>query len=166
MTMPDELASCPKRLCLSGFLDHLKAHTNQAVKNKWTQIAFPLAGLTLRFGAGGRPVRTYANSEELLAAHDRATGPGQRVTSLEHLAPEKVPNMAIAPDVCRQQTRAGGWCTHAVAASLLESRPVDLLRTAGRVPAPTRAVLTYHQGRFVFGRQAAECAAALPGGAP
>jgi len=96
---------------------------------------YRLVGLTLRIRGGSRAVRIYTTNYELVATHDRATEPGQRVTCLDHLPPEKVPGITITRDTCRLRAEAAGPATAAVVEALLESRPVDKLRVAGRVLA-------------------------------
>jgi len=94
---------------------------------------YRLVGRTLRLRGGIRTVRIYTTNYELVATHDRATEAGQRVTCLDHLPPEKVPGITITRETCRLKAEAVGPFTFAVVDALLEHKPVDKLRTAGRV---------------------------------
>jgi hypothetical protein len=96
---------------------------------------YRLVGQTLRIRGGNRTVRIYTTNYELVATHDRATEPGQRKTCLEHLPPQKVPGLTITRDVCRLRAEAVGPATEEVVRTLLDSRPVDMRRTAGRLLA-------------------------------
>ena len=90
-------------------------------------------GETLWLRAGARTVDLYSQDHQLLATHDRATEPGQRITNLNHLPPEKVPGLIISRPICREQAAAIGPATSQVVEQLLNHRPVDRLRTAGRL---------------------------------
>jgi transposase len=90
-------------------------------------------GQTLWLRAGLREIRLFSSAFELIATHSRATHPGQRVTHLDHLPPEKVRGLLSSRESCHVQAEAIGPATTQVIAELLDSRPVDKFRTALRV---------------------------------
>ena len=46
-------------------------------------------------------MRIYTTDHELLAAHNRATEPGQRITNPNHLPPSKLPGITLTREGCR-----------------------------------------------------------------
>ncbi len=94
---------------------------------------FRLVGQQLWLRAGARTVQLYDASHQLVATHDRATQPGERKTILDHLPPAKVPGLVLTRERCQEQADAIGPATAAIVRTLLASRPVDRLRTAGRI---------------------------------
>ena len=93
---------------------------------------FRLVGQELWVRGGARTVDIYGDDHELIATHDRAA-PGERRTVLAHLPPEKVPGLVLTRETCQQQADAIGPATAAVVGELLEHRPEDRLRSAGRL---------------------------------
>jgi len=93
---------------------------------------FRLVGQELWVRGGARTVDIYGDDHELIATHDRAA-PGERRTVLTHLPPEKVPGLVLTRESCQQQADAIGPATAAVVGELLEHRPEDRLRSAGRL---------------------------------
>ena len=100
---------------------------------------FRLVGQRLWLRAGARTVQLYDPGYQLVATHDRATQPGERKTNLAHLPPTKVPNLVLTRETCQAQAEAIGPATAAIVRALLASRPVDRLRTAGRIVRLTEA---------------------------
>ncbi len=94
-----------------------------------------LVGQTLWLRAGLREVRLFASDFSLVATHTRASHPGQRLTQLDHLPPEKVRGLTATRPSCQAEADAIGPATAQVVAELLASRPLDRLRTALRVLA-------------------------------
>jgi transposase len=97
---------------------------------------YRLVGQTLWLRAGTRPVEVYDAQHELVATHDRASAPGERLTHLTHLAhlpPEKVAGLTRTRETCRTQAAAIGSATAALVEALLDHRPEDRLRSAGRL---------------------------------
>ena len=90
-------------------------------------------GQTLWLRAGLREIRLFSSEFALLATHTRATQPGIRMTQLDHLPPDKVRGVTLSRDLCRTEAQDIGPATTQVIDELLESRPVDKLRTALRV---------------------------------
>lgn len=93
---------------------------------------FRLVGQELWVRGGARTVDLYGDDHQLLVTHDRAA-PGERRTVLAHLPPEKVPGLVLTRETCQQQAEAIGPATAAVVSELLEHRPEDRLRSAGRL---------------------------------
>jgi hypothetical protein len=94
---------------------------------------YALVGQSLWLRAGARTVELYNAAYQRVAIHDRATAPGQRLTRIEHLPPEKVPGLLLSRPLCQAQAAAIGPVTAAVVEALLAHRPEDRLRTAGRL---------------------------------
>ena len=94
---------------------------------------FRLEGQPLRVRGGTREVQIYTMDYKLIATHPRAQRPGQRLTHLDHLPPHKVPGLILSRDTCRQQASEIGPATRQVIDRLLDHRPEDRLRTAGRL---------------------------------
>jgi hypothetical protein len=78
-------------------------------------------------------VQIYTADYQLIATHPRAQRPGRRMTHLDHLPPHKVPGLILSRDTCRQQASEIGPATRKVVDRLLDHRPEDRLRTAGRL---------------------------------
>jgi transposase len=93
---------------------------------------FRLVGQELWVRGGARTVDIYGGDHQLIATHDRAA-PGERRTVLAHLPPEKVPGLVLTRENCQQQAEAIGPATATVVSELLEHRPEDRLRSAGRL---------------------------------
>jgi transposase len=100
---------------------------------------YRLVGQTLWARGGTRTVKVYTSNYELVATHDRATQPGQRMTNPEHLPPEKLPGLALSRDNCRLQAQEIGPATTEIVNTLLDDRPIHRLRTAGRLIALAKA---------------------------
>lgn len=92
-----------------------------------------LVGQTLWLRAGTRTVQLYDATHQLVATHDRARQPGERQTILAHLPPAKLPGLVLSRERCQEQADAIGPATAAIVRTLLASRPIDRLRTAGRI---------------------------------
>jgi hypothetical protein len=75
----------------------------------------------------------YDTGHQRVATHDRAAQPGERKTILAHLPPAKVPGLVLTRESCQAQADALGPATAAIVRTLLASRPIDCLRTAGRI---------------------------------
>jgi hypothetical protein len=114
---------------------------------------FRLVGQKLWVRGGSREVQIFTQDYHLVATHPRAQRPGRRQTHTDHLPPHKVPGLVLTRDACRQQASETGSATRRVVDSLLDHRPEDRLRTAGR--------LLRLGDRFGAGRLEAACARAL-----
>jgi transposase len=116
-------------------------------------VPFRLVGQQVWVRGGTHEVQVYTSDYKLQATHPRALQPGQRSTHLDHLPPYKVPGLTITRDICRQQAAKIGPSTQEVVNRLLDHRPEDRLRAAGR--------LLQLGERFSTDRLEAACARAL-----
>jgi len=98
----------------------------------WYSAPFRLVGTRVWARGGARTVKIYTAEHELVATHDTAA-PGERRTCLDHLPPEKVAGITLDRQTCRARARAIGPATAEIAGALLDSRPVDKLRSAERL---------------------------------
>lgn len=89
-----------------------------------------LVGQTLWLRAGLREVRLFTGAHELVATHPRASAPGERLTHPEHVPAEKLRGLTASREQCLAEAQAIGPHTTRVVQELLESRPVDRLRSA------------------------------------
>jgi transposase len=94
---------------------------------------FRLVGQQLWVRGGTQEVQIYTADYKLVAIHTRAQRPGRRLTNLDHLPAQKVPGLILTRDGCRQQASEIGPATREVVDRLLDHRPEDRLRTAGRL---------------------------------
>jgi hypothetical protein len=78
-------------------------------------------------------VQIYTSDYQLIATHTRAHKPGQRLTHLDHLPPHKIPGLILSREACRLRADEIGPDTRKVVDVLLNHRPEDRLRTAGRL---------------------------------
>lgn len=102
-------------------------------EGSYYSIPHRLVGQSVWLRAGARTVQVYSEAHELITTHDRATTPGERHTHLDHLPSEKVPGLVLSRDGVLLQAAEIGGATIAVVQHLLEHRPEDRLRSAGRV---------------------------------
>lgn len=121
--------------------------------NAYYSAPHRLIGETLWVRGGLQDVRVYTSDYELVALHSRANHPGQRLTLLDHLPPEKVPGLLLNRPGCQQQAVQIGPATAQLVQQLLDHRPEDRLRTAGKLLRLTE--------RFGKERLEAACARAL-----
>ena len=96
-------------------------------------VPFRLVGQAVWVRGGARTVEISDQQHQVVATHQRATGPGERLTLLDHLPQEKVPGLVISREDCRLRAAALGPATTQVVEALLAHRPEDRLRSAGRV---------------------------------
>lgn len=94
---------------------------------------FRLVGQQLWVRGGTQTVQIYTTDYHLLATHTRAQMPGQRLTTLDHLPTHKIPGLVLSRENCRLRADKIGPSTRQVVDRMLEHRPEDRLRTAGRL---------------------------------
>jgi hypothetical protein len=82
---------------------------------------------------GIQQVRIYTTKYQLRATHERAQRPGERLTHLDHLPPEKVPGLTLDRDDCLTTATQIGVATRQVVQTLLDDPVIDRLPTVGRV---------------------------------
>ncbi len=114
---------------------------------------FRLVGRKLWVRGGTQNVQIYTSDYHLVATHPRAYLPGERLTNLDHLPPQKVPGLTLNHENCRRRALSIGVATRKVIDLLLDHRPEDRLRSAGR--------LLRLSERFGSERLEAACARAL-----
>jgi hypothetical protein len=82
---------------------------------------------------GIQQVRIFTLKHQLVATHDRAQRPGERLTHLDHLPPEKVPGLTLDRDDCLAVATRIGTATHQVVQTLLDDPVLDRLPSVGRL---------------------------------
>jgi len=82
---------------------------------------------------GTQTVQVYTHDYQLVATHPRAHKPGQRLTNLDHLPTHKVPGVTLTRKGCRLRAEELGPATQRVVEEMLNHRPEDRLRMAGRL---------------------------------
>lgn len=90
-------------------------------------------GTRLRVRGGAQFVTIYTLAYDPVATHDRARRPGERLTHLDHLPPDKVPGLVVSREGCRSAAADIGPATSQVITTLLDDPAVDRLHTAGRL---------------------------------
>ncbi len=113
----------------------VKVHRDGYVvfENAYYSAPFKQVGRTLWVRGGAQSVRLYTQDYQLIATHDRAQQPGQRLTHPGHLPEYKLAGVLLTRESCRTQAETIGPETLRVVERLLEHRPEDRLRTAGRI---------------------------------
>ncbi len=129
------LLPLPRTAYDPGIWKHVKLHRDGHVvfEQAFYSAPYRLVGQTLWLRAGLREIRLFSSDFQLVATHPRAQQPGERVTHLDHLPPEKVQGATLTRDLCRAEAQDIGRATTQVITELLESRPVDKTRTALRI---------------------------------
>jgi len=94
---------------------------------------FRLVGQQLWVRGGTREVQIYTSDYQLVGTHPRAQRPGQRLTHPDHLPPHKLAGLTLNREGCRVQAEEIGPATRQVVEGMLNHRPEDRLRTAGRL---------------------------------
>ncbi len=107
---------------------------------------------------GSKQVRIFDEKHKLVATHERATKPGQRLTNLEHLPPEKVPSLTQDADNLLAEAQAVGPAALEIVQGLLNDPVLYRIPTAGR--------LVRLKNRFSAERLEAACQRALTFGDP
>jgi transposase len=82
---------------------------------------------------GIQQVRIYTPKHQLVATHERAQRPGERLTHLDHLPPEKVPGLTLDRQDCLATAAQVGAATLRVVQTLLDDPVIDRLPSAGRL---------------------------------
>jgi transposase len=108
--------------------------------------------------AGSRQVRLFDPQYQLVATHERAQKPGQRLTQLNHLPPHKVPGLIQSEASLREDAQAVGPAAAELVECWLTDPVLYRLPTAGR--------LLRLQERFGADRLEAACRRALAFGDP
>jgi transposase len=94
---------------------------------------YRLKGQALWVCGGLQQVRIYTADHKWVATHERAQRPGERLTHLDHLPPEKVPGLTLDREACLVAATEVGTATQQVVQGLLDDPIVDRLPTVGRL---------------------------------
>lgn len=86
---------------------------------------FRLCGQILWVRGGGQQVRLYASDYALVATHRRAQHPGERLTHVDHLPPEKVPGALWNRESCLALAAEVGSATAQFVQTLYADPTVD-----------------------------------------
>jgi transposase len=113
----------------------LKLHRDCYVvfERAYYSAPFRLVGQQLWVRAGTRDVQIFTSDYQLVATHSRAHQPGQRLTHPDHLPPYKLAGLTLSREGCRVRANEIGPATRQVVEGMLNHRPEDRLRTAGRL---------------------------------
>jgi transposase len=87
----------------------------------------------LRVRGGSQQVRIYTRDYQLIATHERARKPGERLTHPDHLPPHLLPGLLLNRESCLEEAATAGEYVFQVIQHLLDDRVVDRLPTAGRL---------------------------------
>jgi transposase len=93
--------------------------------NAFYSAPFRLVGQRLWVRGGSQTVRLYTSNYELVATHARAERPGERLTHLDHLPPEKLPGLTWTREMCRAMAAEVGNATTQLVQSLLDDHVLD-----------------------------------------
>jgi hypothetical protein len=83
--------------------------------------------------AGSKQVRIFDEKQKLVTTHERATKPGQRLTHLEHLPPEKLPGLTQTCDSLLAEAENVGPAALEIVQGLLNDPVLYRIPTAGRL---------------------------------
>lgn len=101
--------------------------------NAYYSAPYRLVGQQLRVRGSCQSVRIFTLDYQLVASHDRATQPGERMTHPNHLPPELLDGLMVDRETCRTTAQEIGPATLTVVASLLDDPVVDRMHTARRL---------------------------------
>jgi len=127
------LPDTPYDLAVWKYVEKLYTDCYVTFENAYYSAPSQYLDQGLWVAGGTAQVRIFNKEYRLVATHERAQTPGQRQTNLDHLPAEKVPGLTLTRETCRQQAAALGPATEEVVNRLLNHRPEDRLRTAGRL---------------------------------
>jgi len=102
-------------------------------QGSYYSVPFRLVGQTVWVRGGTHQVQVFTLDYHLVATHTRAQKPGQRLTHPSHLPPHKLSGLSLTRQDCRLRADRVGPATRQVVDLLLDHRPEDRLRTAGRL---------------------------------
>jgi len=93
--------------------------------NAFYSAPFRLVGQRLWVRGGSQTVRLYTSSYDLVATHPRAQHPGERLTHLDHLPPEKLPQLTWTREMCHAMAGEVGTATAQLVQTLLDEKVLD-----------------------------------------
>jgi hypothetical protein len=129
------LQALPATAYDSGEWKLLKLHRDCYVvfDGAYYSAPFRSIGQVLRVRGGNKQVHIYSQDYQLLATHERAEQPGERLTHPGHLPPQKLPGWLLDRTACREEAAMVGPATLQVVSTLLDDPVLDRLPTAGRL---------------------------------
>lgn len=95
-------------------------------------VPYRLVGTPVLLRGGARTIEVYDATHQLVTTHSRVAA-GARQTHLRHLPAAKIPNLVLTREDCVAQAHAIGPATTMLVQALLDHRPEDRLRSAGRL---------------------------------
>jgi transposase len=101
--------------------------------NAYYSAPHRLKGQELWVCGGIQQVRIYTMKNKLVATHERAQKPGQRLTHPDHLPPYLLPGLLLDRDDCLATATEVGPAASQVVQSLLGDPVVDRLPSVGRL---------------------------------
>jgi transposase len=101
--------------------------------NAYYSAPFQLVNQQLCVRGGSHQVRLYNSDYQLVATHDRAQKPGERMTHPGHLPPEKIAGLYMTREVCLETAGEIGVATAEVVQRLLNDKRVERLPTVRRL---------------------------------
>ena len=130
-----KLRPLPPDLYDMGVWKQVKLHRDCHVvfEGSFYSAPFRLIGQRLRVRGGVQQVRIYTRNYELVATHDRAAQPGQRLTNPAHLPPEKLAGLQMDRKACRAMAEELGPGAAQVVNAYLDEGVIDRLPTARRL---------------------------------
>lgn len=103
--------------------------------NAYYSAPFRLVGQKVQVRGGTREVKIYSADYQLIATHERAQKPGERLTHPAHLPPEMLPGLYLDRPGCQAAAADIGPATAQVIDSLLADPVVERLPMARRLLA-------------------------------
>ena len=130
-----QLQPLPAAAYEPGEWKRVKLHRDCHVvfERSYYSAPYRLVGDQVWVRGGLRDVRIYTETHELVAIHSRAREAGERHTLLDHLPEELVPGLLLTRPGCRKRSQEVGPATEQVVQALLDHRPEDRMRSAGRL---------------------------------
>lgn len=114
---------------------HVKVYRDCYVvfENAFYSVPYRLYPGKVWICGGSRQVRIFDEKYNLAATHERASRPGERLTNLAHLPPEKVPGLTQNHDSLLSEAEEIGPALSEVVRLLLEDPLLYRVPTAGRL---------------------------------
>jgi hypothetical protein len=103
--------------------------------NAYYSAPFRLVGQKVQVRGGTREVKIYSADYQLIATHERAQKPGERLTHPAHLPPEMLPGLYLDRPGCQATAADIGPATAQVVETLLADPVVERLPIARRLLA-------------------------------
>jgi transposase len=118
-----------------GIWKLLKLHRDGHVvfEGAYYSAPFEQIGRQVRVRGGHTQVRIYDTDYQLIATHERAAKPGERLTHPDHLPAYKWAGLQLSRESCLEEAATTGEHVFQVVQTLLDDPVVDRLRTAGRL---------------------------------